>query len=106
MDVEDCWFSAVKESDVSRDYFTQGGIDIKAIEGQASVDRRYRGVNRYLTWWYRLQNFFRMMEAARNVAENVQNKRGKAYRVMFRIHWNVSDISPGRLEDKPKGEAR
>lgn len=103
--VQQCWDAAIEGQDVSLDYFAQAGVDVKTVEAAASIDRRYRGLNRYVSWWYRLNNTAKMFEALRSIATRVQDKRGKPHRVWFRIHWNMLDKMPGS-QSKPKGSRR
>jgi hypothetical protein len=104
-DVQECWQNAIEDADVTRDYFGQVGVDTKDAEASGSADRRYRGVNRHISWWFRLSTLVPLFEALRGIARNVQKKRGKPFRVWLRIHWTLLDEKPGTLE-KPKGARR
>jgi hypothetical protein len=111
IDSEGCVITAIGDiKKIVNDYFCQAGVDIKSKEAYESIDRRYRGLNRYNTYWYRLPNFFKMMEGLRGsgvktrrknkgIIVNVSSKRDKPFRIWIRIHWNILDVTPGQKHE-------
>lgn len=106
LDTEECWAKAIKDdpTDIEHDFFAQVGFDLKTPVEQKSADRRYRGVDRYLLYWFHLSKAFKMFEMARDGdgkkylgLDNLlrRYRRPKPFRVFFRLHWNVTDQTPG-----------
>lgn len=111
MEAEECFDRATvgHKNQLKLDYFIQGGLDFKDKEARESADRRYRGLNRYMTYWYRASNMFDMFQGMHARNDNVSKRRGRAYRFWVRFHWNVANISPAsarKAEKKRKEEKK
>ena len=110
------WSDIVQGEDLSSGYFLQVGNDYSSqdvevmAEMQKSGDRRYRGFERYLAYWYRADKYVNAVIAAGVVNDNVEDRyEGEQItvrRILWRIHWSPQDVSPATGRPTGKGYRR